>query len=523
MQSQSAFKLIHKLFSGFAICALLILGIAIISATKLSEMSEMQTAMYEHELAPTREVSIALSQAAEHFRRLFDILYKDDEKSHLESIELNRHGEAAVLHALDYERAHAQSDQQKALIEQFDQTWPAYLASVGKVVDAGQRRDLTAGFAELRTVTDPLHVKIRNILSGFAAAHDASAQLQFQRGIALAHEVTIWIVVCAALGITISIAIGAMVARVTIRAIGGEPDQAAAIASGIADGKLDRHVEVHAKDRSSVMFAMAGMQQRLRGTVGDILGSSEMIAVAAGEIAQANNDLSLRTERQANALSQASSQMGRLTEVVRANAEHAQRASALSNTASDRTRQGGAAMNELVTKMQHISESAGRVSDIIGVINEIAFQTNILALNAAVEAARAGEQGRGFAVVASEVRGLAQRSATAAKEIKTLIEDSVSNIGAGAALAQRTGGIIDVTVAEVERVKAIMGEIAAASDEQRSGLERVSTVVSEMDTVTQQNAALVEQAAAAAASLHETADLLRETVSFFQLGKTQAR
>jgi methyl-accepting chemotaxis protein len=299
--------------------------------------------------------------------------------------------------------------------------------------------------------------------------------------------------------------------------LGGEPQDAAKLAARIATGDLTQIVSVRANDSSSMMAAMNEMQSRLQRTIGEIRQSAESIASATQQIAAGNGDLSQRTEQQAASLQETAASMEELTATVKQNADNARQASGLANNASDIATKGNDVVSRVIDTMGEINESSRQIADIIGVIEGIAFQTNILALNAAVEAARAGEQGRGFAVVAGEVRSLAQRSATAAKEIKQLIGDSVERVNNGYTLVEQAGTTMSEIMQAVRRVTDIMGEIAAASEEQSSGISQVGRAVTQMDEVTQQNAALVEQAAAAAASLQDQAARLRQTIGAFRV------
>jgi methyl-accepting chemotaxis protein len=300
-------------------------------------------------------------------------------------------------------------------------------------------------------------------------------------------------------------------------ALGGAPEYAAEVAGRIARNDLSGSVTTHKDDRGSVLFAMKTMQDNLASTIGAIRASADTIATASGEIASGNMDLSGRTESQASALEQTAASMEELTSTVTQNVDNAVQANQLALSASEVAQRGGAVVAQVVATMETINASAARIVDIISVIDGIAFQTNILALNAAVEAARAGEQGRGFAVVASEVRNLAHRSAAAAKEIKLLIGDSVDSIAAGSALVGQAGTTMEQVVASVSRVTGIMADISAASHEQSTGIGHVNQAIAEMDSVTQQNAALVEQAAAAAGSMQEQAGNLAELVARFKL------
>ncbi|MYM29587.1 methyl-accepting chemotaxis protein [Duganella sp. CY15W] len=305
--------------------------------------------------------------------------------------------------------------------------------------------------------------------------------------------------------------------------IGGDPEYVGEVTRTIAEGDLSVDVKVHESDQGSILHSVKAMQQRLAETIREIRHSADTIATASGEIASGNMDLSARTESQASSLEETAASMEELTSTVTQNADNAVQANQLVQSASEVAERGGKVVSQVVQTMETINASATRIVDIISVIDGIAFQTNILALNAAVEAARAGEQGRGFAVVASEVRNLAQRSAAAAKEIKELINASVDSIGAGSALVAEAGTTMDQVVTSVSRVTQIMSAITDASSEQSTGIGHVNMAITEMDSVTQQNAALVEEAAAAAGSMQEQAATLAALVARFKLsGDTHA-
>ena len=291
----------------------------------------------------------------------------------------------------------------------------------------------------------------------------------------------------------------------------------------VAQGDLSAEVAVQGKDEAGQLLqALQEMNLSLRNIVSNVRMGTDTINTASSEIANGNLDLSGRTEQQAGALEETASAMEQLTSTVKQNADNARQANQLAASASEVAEQGGAVVSQVVQTMASINDSSRKIVDIISVIDGIAFQTNILALNAAVEAARAGEQGRGFAVVASEVRSLAQRSAAAAKEIKGLIDDSVEKVGAGSQLVAQAGHTMDEVVASVKRVTDVMSEITAASQEQSTGIEEVNRAIAQMDENTQQNAALVEQAAAAAQSLQDQAASLQQLVSVFNLHGTPA-
>ncbi len=312
-------------------------------------------------------------------------------------------------------------------------------------------------------------------------------------------------------------ALAVLITRSLLGQLGGEPTVAAALARAVAAGDLSTPVVLKTGDTGSLMAALRHMQDSLARVVSSVRSGSEQVATASSEIAQGNSDLSGRTEQQASALQQTAASMEELGTTVKQNADHARQADLLARQASEVAGRGGAAVTRVVETMRGINESSRRISDIIGTIDGIAFQSNILALNAAVEAARAGEQGRGFAVVASEVRSLAQRSAEAAREIKSLIAASVERVEQGSAQVGEAGATMTEVVQAIGRVNAIVTEISAASLQQSSGVAQVGQAVTQMDQTTQQNAALVEQSAAAAESLRQQAQQLVDVVAAFRL------
>jgi methyl-accepting chemotaxis protein len=303
-----------------------------------------------------------------------------------------------------------------------------------------------------------------------------------------------------------------------VRGITRPLQRAGEVADAVAHGDLSQPIDTQGKDEvAAVMRALATMQASLSAVVGSVRHTSDSVSTASAEIAQGNHDLSNRTEQQASALQQTAASTEQLSSTVRQNAEHAAQANRLALNASEVAAHGGAVVAEVVQTMKGINDSSKQIADIIGVIDGIAFQTNILALNAAVEAARAGEQGRGFAVVASEVRSLAGRSAAAAKEIKGLIETSVARVERGSTLADKAGSTMTDVVNAIRSVAGVVGEITAASSQQSAGVAQIGTAVSQIDQATQQNAALVEEMAAAASHMRTQAQSLVEAVAVFKL------
>ncbi len=357
------------------------------------------------------------------------------------------------------------------------------------------------------------------------AAAIAAAQAQFESGIERSasnvNRVIATTVSVAILVILCLVVISWFVVRAIWRQLGGEPEYAQRLARAVADGDLSMEIVTEANDHDSLLASLREMQSRLHGMVSNIQSASHTIKEASVEITAETGELAAHTDTQLSNLEETARAMEALTETVQQNGQSAQNANRLSDSASDIAIQGGEVVGKVVTTMHEIHDSASKIVDIIGVIDGIAFQTNILALNAAVEAARAGEQGRGFAVVASEVRNLAQRSADAAKEIKALIDTSAGRVEEGTRLVDQAGATMNEVVRAIRDVSHIVGEISHASREQSAGVRQVGDAVTQMDRATQQNAALVEQSAAAAQSLKDQAATLVSAVSVFRLAAQQ--
>ena len=417
-------------------------------------------------------------------------------------------GALAILDSLIY------TPDGKAQLAEIRTARAAYVASFSKVAQllAEQERDKAVSMMNDETLPalDGLQARITALVdlqNRLAQARGAQAR----QNIESARNLMI------GLGL-VAVLIGIGFACFITRSITRPLQEAVRVAQAVASGDLTSSIRVLGRDETGQLLqSLKEMNESLKNIVGNVRTGTDTIATASSQIAGGNLDLSSRTEEQASSLEETVASMHELTSTVRQNADNALQANRLAVSASDVAIKGGAVIAEVVGTMGSINESASRIVDIIGVIDGIAFQTNILALNAAVEAARAGEQGRGFAVVAAEVRNLAQRSAAAAREIKTLIGDSVEKVDAGSKLVAQAGATMDEIVASVQRVTGIMGEITAASQAQSTGIEQINQAISQMDEVTQQNAALVEEAAAAAQSLEEQAAKLDEMVSVFKV------
>ena len=401
---------------------------------------------------------------------------------------------------------------ERALLQEFDRAH----AQMGQDFRAGFAQFTAAGFDP---AAGDVAVKGKDrapseLLAQASEQIVAAAKASVEQAEVSSERATLLSLVAMVLGAIAAIAAGVAVSRSIVRPL----DRAVAVAKTVASGDLRTRIEVTSNDETGQLLqALKDMTASLKGIVGKVRSGTETINVASTEIAQGNLDLSSRTEQQAGALEETASSMEELTSTVKQNADNARQAKQMAISACEVAARGGEVVERAVTTMASISDASKQIVDIIGVIDGIAFQTNILALNAAVEAARAGEQGRGFAVVASEVRTLAQRSASAAKEIKSLIGNSVERVDTGSALVNEAGATMGEIVASVKRVMNIMGEISAATVEQGAGIEQVNMAVAEMDAVTQQNAALVEEAAAAAQALRDQTTALNEVVGVFKL------
>ena len=381
-------------------------------------------------------------------------------------------------------------------------------------VSALRANDLMASSQLLLTKVAPLYAPMAADVKALAELQLKEAKREYEAAVARYEVMRVASVVLIAVGLGLAIVVGLTLVRGVTRALA----QAMNAANAVAQGDLAYAIRIEGKDEvSELLRTLAGMQESLRKVVAHVRQNAENVAAASAQIASGNSDLSARTESQASALEETAASMEELGATVRQNADNARQANQLAQSASSVATQGGDVVGEVVQTMKGIHEASRKIADIIGVIDGIAFQTNILALNAAVEAARAGEQGRGFAVVASEVRSLAGRSAEAAKEIKGLITASVERVEQGSELADKAGATMTEVVTAIRRVSDIVGEISAASSEQSAGVAQVGEAITQMDQATQQNAALVEEMAAAASSLNAQAGELVNAVAVFKL------
>lgn len=418
------------------------------------------------------------------------------------------------------------SDRAKVLFEQYAAVAQDYEKELWQTLELAEKEPLQQRSAELSASMAQTRVhanKLDGVLDELSTQKEvraAQAYVETEQLYDSSRAIMVLLVIFSTFS---GILLGALITRSLKRQLGGEPDYAAGVASRIAAGDLTVDIDLRPRDQTSMLFAMREMRDSLANIVSQVRTGTDTITTASGQIAAGNLDLSSRTEEQASALEETASSMEEITSTVKQNADNSRQANELAVNASDIAVRGGAVVSQVVDTMGSITESSRKIVDIIGVIDGIAFQTNILALNAAVEAARAGEQGRGFAVVASEVRSLAQRSASAAKEIKQLIGDSVEKVDTGSKLVAQAGTTMKEVVDSIQHVTDLMAEITAAGREQSAGIEQVNQAITQMDEVTQQNAALVEEAAAASQSLQDQATHLSEIVSVFKLDQSQIR
>jgi methyl-accepting chemotaxis protein len=510
-------RVITRLLAIVALSAVFTLAIGLMGMWRTSQVNDMLNSMYDTNLVPVGDVANANMQAIYHNRALLSYVI-EAEKAEMGKIAGEMDKNIAEMDKLiNKYKATELSQREVGLLKQVDAAWPPYLAAAKKVMAASLAENNTEAMKLMRDEAAPAFQKYDDSLSAVVDVNIELGKKAYDESDVIVAEITTTTLVLIAVAIGLSLAVGVWVARSVTRQLGGEPKLAAEMAQAIAEGKLSTPIPVAQGDSNSLMAALERMRNSLADIVAGVRQNAESVASASAQIATGNQDLSGRTEEQASALEETAASMEELSTTVKQNADNAAQANQLAVTASTVAVKGGSEVQEVVATMRSINESSRRIADIIGVIDGIAFQTNILALNAAVEAARAGEQGRGFAVVASEVRNLAQRSAGAAKEIKELISASTQRVDQGMTLVDKAGHTIQEVVDAIRRVTDIMGEITSASAEQSAGVSQIGEAVSQMDQATQQNAALVEESAAAADGLRQQAAQLLEAVSVFQL------
>ena len=509
----ASFKIKSRLGAGFGLLVLMMLVMIVASIGRFGSISSHNKSIIETDWVGA-SAATAIDTAAREDARLTLSLFIQEKPRRAKSYEKIDLDKKLVDASLATLTRLADTDIEKTTLEKIKAARAAYTASFLKVAEQIEADDKdVAAFtmnAETAPALDVLLTHTRAMVElQKKSIEDSSATAQQDIGFSTKLMI--------GMGLA-AFVVSLLLAWKLTESITRPLDEAVAVARSVAAGDLTTRIEVRGRDETSQLLqALKDMNEALVRTVGDVRRSTRMIAAASSEIASGNADLSARTETQASSLEETASSMEDLTSTVKQNADNARQANQLVISASSVATRGGQVVSQVVQTMSSIKDSSRKIVDIIGVIDGIAFQTNILALNAAVEAARAGEQGRGFAVVASEVRNLAQRSAAAAKEIKALIGDSVDKVDGGGKLVDEAGQTMELIVTSVRQVADIMSEITAASQEQSLGIEQVNMAISEMDEMTVQNAALVEQAAAAAQSMRDEAAVLEQAVAVFRL------
>ena len=507
-------KISTRLTGAFALLVAMLLALALTSFMQLSSLRN-ETENITGNWLPGVEAVNALEAYSADLRLtiLAHVLSTDDAAKASIDKQISEQRTKLAEMRKSYENL-ISSPEEKKLYDDYVENWSKYVQVNDKALALSRSNDSAGAAALMSQESRPIYLAIKEQLDTLIKINHQGAMEASESASQTFTTARALLLIVSAAAIVIAIAAAVWL----IRSITAPLARAVEVADRVSGGDLTAHIDVDSSDETGqLLSALQRMQQSLVRTVSVVRQNSESVASASAQIASGNNDLSARTEQQASALEETAASMEELGSTVRQNADNARTANQLAMNASTVAAQGGEVVAEVVETMKGINASSNKIADIISVIDGIAFQTNILALNAAVEAARAGEQGRGFAVVAGEVRSLAQRSAEAAKEIKSLITASVERVEQGSALVDKAGATMTEVVTAIRRVTDIMGEISAASSEQSAGVGQVGEAVTQMDQATQQNAALVEEMAAAAASLNTQAGELVHAVAVFQL------
>jgi len=510
-------KIGGRLGAGFGLVLMLMVSLIVVGLIHLTGIGETSGTMIDKEWVKAEAANTINAITRDNARRTMELLIAPD-KAYAdkirERIEFNKKTINEAMETLDKLIYLPEGKSILAKIKEHRAQYVVSFSKVGKLLAEDKRDDASSMMiVETLPALDVLQGSIKELT-------DLQKKIVETSGADIKQSINSSRNLMIGLGMA-AVLIGIAFAYGITRSITRPINEAVKVAQTVAAGDLTSRIEISSTDEiGQLLQALKNMNDSLMRVVGQVRTGTDTIATASSQIAAGNLDLSSRTEEQASSLEETASSMEELTSTVKQNADNARQANQLAVSASEVAVKGGAVVSRVVDTMSSINASSKKIVDIIGVIDGIAFQTNILALNAAVEAARAGEQGRGFAVVASEVRNLAQRSAAAAKEIKTLIGDSVEKVDVGAKLVDQAGATMDEIVESVKRVTDIMAEITAASQEQTSGIEQINQAISQMDEVTQQNASLVEEAAAAAGALQDQASNLSQVVSVFKLDAT---
>ena len=513
-------KLAQKLIGSFVMVSTIGVAVSGVGIWGMSQISQRDQMLYEKELQGISSLKQATIDMLYVGRAMRNVILAPSEERRARSLQRIETSLAALQANLLRVEPLIYSDQGKLLLSDVKRLLPEYLQVVQDLVKITQREGLGNSRESVEHLFGPFSKKVDEMdqaMQRLVELKDANARKSLEANLASYHGTSTLLITLTAASLIIGVGLGLWITRGLMKQLGGEPDAAVAAAQSVAAGDLTSTLHVQPGDTTSIIATMQAMQHKLASVIANVRMNAEGVATASTQISMGNTDLSQRTEEQASALQQTAATMDQFGTTVSTNADNARLADQLATNASRVASKGGEVVKQVVHTMRGIDESSKRIAEIIGVIDGIAFQTNILALNAAVEAARAGEQGRGFAVVASEVRSLAGRSAEAAKEIKTLIGASVERVEQGTLLVDEAGRTMDEVVLSIQRVSDVVGEISSASMEQNTGVSQIGQAVNQLDQTTQQNAALVEEGAAAAQSLDQQAKDLVAAVSVFRL------
>jgi methyl-accepting chemotaxis protein len=502
-----------KLFATLALAGivLILVGVTGLSGTKSSNAD--LDAIFSNRFMPTGWVGSIETHERAVLEKAEDVVIRQDAGAVKGAMDMLQERESEVKELLRKLDATELTDKEREIVEQFRRHGSEVLSYVQEALQAAQSGSFSVAESALIEKARPAYVSLTNAGDSLLKTQIEVAQQMRTEAEESYKRARAVIIAAIVIGIGLSAVLGSLIIRSILSAL----NAAVNIADRIASGELGNEVRVESRDElGRLLEALKRMDSKLVEIVSGVRGSADAVGAAARQLSHGNDDLSQRTQEQAAALEETASSMEQMTATVKQNADNARQANQLAVGAREQAERGGAVVQRAIAAVGEINNSSRKIADIISVIDEIAFQTNLLALNAAVEAARAGEQGRGFAVVATEVRNLAQRSASAAKEIKDLINDSVEKVKVGSELVDESGQTLSEIMESVKKVTDIVAEIAAASEEQSAGIEQVNNAVSQMDNVTQQNAALVEEASAASKSMEQQSNKLVQQISYFR-------
>jgi len=515
-------KLGQKLTGSFVLVSAIGAAVSGVGIWGMSSINTRDQLMYEKEvvgISTLKQITIDMLYIGRSAR---NVLLAPSQERRAVSLDRIEKSLGALKSDLAKAQALIHTEKGKLVLANVNQLLPEYQAALENLLAIAKREGVGNSRESVEYLYGPFNKKVEEIdtaMQALVGMKEEISKSSAESNNSAYQEASALLIALTAASLIIGLSLGLLITRSLMRQLGAEPDDAVAIAQKVAEGDLTTPIDVKPGDTASIIAAMQAMQKSLASVIFNVRVNAEGVATASTQISMGNTDLSQRTEEQASALQQTAATMDQFGTTVSTNADNAKLANQLASSASQVATQGGEVVKQVVHTMKDIDESSKRIAEIIGVIDGIAFQTNILALNAAVEAARAGEQGRGFAVVASEVRSLAGRSAEAAKEIKSLIGASVERVEHGTMLVDEAGRTMDEVVLSIRRVSDVVGEISSASLEQTTGVSQIGQAVSQLDQTTQQNAALVEESAAAAQSLDQQARELVTAVSVFKLAQ----